>query len=80
MVTMTPEQARGLRKGDYVLVHNKQFLFSRRPARWVRARIEEVRENTTRPEVLDVIVRVFGLKNPLRCSAHELRSAAQKAK
>jgi hypothetical protein len=77
---MTPREARGLRKGDHVLVHSKQFLFSRRPARWVRARVEEVRENVTRPEVPDVIVRVFGLKNPLWCSAFELRRAAQEAK
>lgn len=75
---MTPEQARGLRKGDYVLVHSKQFLFSRQPARWIRARVEEVKENPTRTEVPDVIIRVGGLTKSLWCSVHELRRAAQK--
>jgi len=77
---MTHEQARGLRRGDYVLVHSKQFLFSLRPARWISARVEEVNENPIRPEVLDVIVRVGGSTKPLYCSVHELRRAAQKTR
>jgi hypothetical protein len=72
---MTPKEARGLRKGDYVLLHSKQFLSSRRPARWIKVRVEEVNENPTRPEIPDVIVRIGGLVKPLCCSAHELRRA-----
>jgi hypothetical protein len=77
---MTTEQARALKEGDYVLVHCKQFLSSCRPARWTRARVEEVRQNPTRREVLDVIVRVGGSTKPLWCSGHELRRAAQKTR
>ena len=77
---MTTEQARTLREGDYVLVHSKQFLSSRRPARWIRARVEEVRENPTRREVLDVIGRVGVSTKPLWCSGRELRRAAQKTR
>jgi hypothetical protein len=77
---MTTQQARALKEGDYVLVHSKQFLSSRRPARWTRARVEEVRQNPTRREVLDVIVRVGGSTKPLWCSGHELRRAAQKTR
>ena len=40
----------------------------------------EVRENPKRPEVPDVVIRVSRMKNPLLCSVHELRRAAQKAK
>ena len=77
---MTPQEARGLRRGDYVLLHSKQFLSSRRPARWIRARVEEVNENPNRPEILDVIVRIGGLVKTLCCSAYELRRAAQKTR
>jgi hypothetical protein len=75
---MTTRQARALKEGDYVLVRSTQFLSSRRPARWTRARVEEVRQNQTRREVLDVIVRRGGSTKPLWCSSHELRRAAQK--
>ncbi len=60
---------------------SQQAIFVLASARSVgQGQVEEVRENVTRPEVPDVIVRVFGLKNPVWCSAFELRRPAQEAK
>lgn len=77
---MTGSEVRRLRKGDCVLVHSGQFLFSRRRYGWIRATVVEVRNNPICPEVPDVVIRVSRMKNPLLCSAHELRRAAQKAR
>lgn len=62
---MTGHDARGLRKGDFVLIHSSEFLFSRCHRRWVRAVVVEARENALRPDVPDVVIRIRGLKNPL---------------
>lgn len=77
---MTGHEARLLKKGDCVLIHSGQFLFSKTRRRWVRANVPEVRDNAMRPDVPDVLIRVRRVKNPLLCSAHELRREAQKAR
>ena len=77
---MSGQGSRRLKKGDYVLIHTGQFLLSRWRRRWVRATVVEVRENTMRPDVPDVVIRINRMKNPLFCSAHELRRAAQKGR
>ena len=75
---MSGHEARRLNKGDYVLIHSSQFLLSRWRRRWVRDTVVEVRENTMRPDVPDVVITISRMKNPLFCNAHELRRAAQK--
>jgi hypothetical protein len=77
---MSSQEARRLKKGDYVLIHSGQFLLSRGRRRWVRARIVEVRDNTMRPDVPDVVIRISRMRDLLFCSPHELRRAAQKGR
>jgi len=45
--------ARRLGKGDYVLIHTSEVIFSR-VKRWVRARVVSVKYNKLRPEVPDI--------------------------
>ena len=54
---MSGSEVRRLNKGDCVLIHT----------------VVQVRENPIRPDVPDVVIRVSRMKNPLFCSAHELR-------
>ncbi len=77
---MSGHEASLLKKGDYVVIHSGQFLLSRWRRMCVRTKVVEVRENTMRPDVPDVVIRIRRMKNPLSCSAHELRRAAQKGR
>jgi len=56
---MTYAEARRLRKGDYVLIHTSEVVFSPLK-RWVRARVVSVKYNKRRPEVPDVVIRIRG--------------------
>lgn len=74
---MTGHEVSWPRKGDPVLIHSSQFLFSRCQRRWVRTIVVEARENAMRPDGPDVVIRIRGLKNPLWCTPYELRRTTQ---
>jgi hypothetical protein len=59
---MTYADARKLRKGDYVVIHTSQVIFSR-VKRWVRARVVSLKYNKLRPEVPDIVIRIPGCKS-----------------
>ena len=69
---MTYAEARGLRKGDYVLIHTSEVMFTR-VKRWVRARVVGVKYNKRRPDVPDIVIRIRGSKRRWLCDGAELR-------
>jgi hypothetical protein len=71
---MTYADARRLRKGDYVLIHTSEVIFSR-VKRWVRARVVSLKYNKVRPEVPDIVIRIRGSKRRWLCDGAELRRA-----
>ena len=71
---MTYADARRLGKGDYVLIHTSEVIFSR-AKRWVRARVVRVKHNKLRPEVPDIEIRIRGSKRRWLCDGAELRRA-----
>ena len=71
---MTYADARRLRKGDYVLIHTSEGIFSR-VKRWVRAVVVSVKYNKRRPEVPDIVIRIRGSKRRWLCDGAEFRRA-----
>ncbi len=72
---MTYAEARRLRKGDCVLIHTSEVIFSQ-VKRWVRARGVSVKYNKRPPEEPDIVIRIRGSKSRWLGDGAELRRAS----